>query len=168
MCRCTSDWLVISILQFISILMCHGLLEMLTTHELSSQAATFCVVESCEQKSRCFCKCLVQQKSLLVMGGSIIEFLFFFTGGFGNETLGRSCYCTSCPNNNTSSMHNMFGASVSEVYNIIWCQFDLKIDNVILMIGKRKKKRMVVYRKIIEQKWSVTVKWIYLEMLLIT
>ena len=55
----------------------------------------------------------------------------------------------------TSSMHNMFGASVSEVYNIIWCQFDLKIDNLILMIGKRKKKRMVVYRKIIEQKWSV-------------
>ena len=53
-------------------------------------------------------------------------------------------------------MHNMFGASVSEIYNIIWCQFDLKIDNVILMIGKRKKKRMVVYRKIIEQKWSVT------------
>ena len=43
----------------------------------------------------------------------------------------------------------MFGASVSEVYNIIWCQFDLKIDNLILMIGK-KKKRMVVYRKIIE------------------
>ena len=38
----------------------------------------------------------------------------------------------------TSSMHNMFGASVSEVYNIIWCQFDLKIDNLNLMIGKRK------------------------------
>ena len=34
----------------------------------------------------------------------------------------------------TSSMHNMFGASVSEVYNI-WCQFDLKIDNLILMIS---------------------------------
>ena len=31
-------------------------------------------------------------------------------------------------------MHNMFGASVSEVYNI-WCQFDLKIDNLILMIS---------------------------------
>ena len=28
----------------------------------------------------------------------------------------------------TSSMHNMFGASVSEVYNIIWCQFDLKSE----------------------------------------
>ena len=28
----------------------------------------------------------------------------------------------------TSSMHNMFGASVSEVYNIIRCQFDLKIE----------------------------------------
>ena len=41
----------------------------------------------------------------------------------------------------TSSMHNMFGASVSEVYNIIWCQFDLKIDNLTLMIGKT---RMVV------------------------
>ena len=46
---------------------------------------------------------------------------------------------------NTSSMHNMFGASVSEVYNIIWCQFDLKIDHLILMIGEKKKKRMVVY-----------------------
>ena len=32
----------------------------------------------------------------------------------------------------------MFGASVSEVYNIIWCQFDLKIDNLILMIGKKR------------------------------
>ena len=31
----------------------------------------------------------------------------------------------------TSSMHNMFGASVSEVYDIIWCQLDLKIDNLI-------------------------------------
>ena len=51
-CRCTFDWLVISILQFISIRMCHGLLEMLTTHELSSQAATFCVVESCEWKDQ--------------------------------------------------------------------------------------------------------------------
>ena len=38
----------------------------------------------------------------------------------------------------TSSMHNMFGASVSEVYNIIWCQFDLKIDNLTLMIGKKR------------------------------
>ena len=38
----------------------------------------------------------------------------------------------------TSSMHNMFGASVSEVY-IIWCQFDLKIDNLILMIGEKKR-----------------------------
>ena len=38
----------------------------------------------------------------------------------------------------------MFGASVNEVYNIRWCQFDLKIDNLILMIGK-KKGRMVVY-----------------------
>ena len=37
----------------------------------------------------------------------------------------------------TSSMHNMFGASVSEVYNIIRCQFDLKIDHFILMIGKK-------------------------------
>ena len=46
--------------------------------------------------------------------------------------------------NITSSMHNMFGASVSEVY-IIWCQFDFKIDNLILMIGEKKKKRMVVY-----------------------
>ena len=46
----------------------------------------------------------------------------------------------------TSSMHNMFGASVRKVYNIIWCQFDLKIDHFILMIGqKKKKKRMVVY-----------------------
>ena len=45
----------------------------------------------------------------------------------------------------------MFGTSVREVYNIIWCQFDLKIDNLILMIGKKKKKKeMVVYRKIIE------------------
>ena len=33
----------------------------------------------------------------------------------------------------------MFGASVSEVYNIIWCQFDLKIDNLILMIGGKKR-----------------------------
>ena len=32
----------------------------------------------------------------------------------------------------------MFGASVSEVY-IIWCQFDLKIDNLILMIGEEKR-----------------------------
>ena len=32
----------------------------------------------------------------------------------------------------------MFGASVSEVYNIIWCQFDLKIDNLTLMIGKKR------------------------------
>ena len=32
----------------------------------------------------------------------------------------------------TSSMHNMVGASVSEVYNIIWCQFDLKIDNFLI------------------------------------
>ena len=32
----------------------------------------------------------------------------------------------------TSSMHNMFGASVSEVYNITWCQFDLKIDNLMI------------------------------------
>ena len=31
----------------------------------------------------------------------------------------------------TSSMHNMFGASVSEVYKIIRCQFDLKIDNLL-------------------------------------
>ena len=35
----------------------------------------------------------------------------------------------------TSSMHNMFGASVSEVYKIIRCQFDLKIDN---LIGNKK------------------------------
>ena len=39
--------------------------------------------------------------------------------------------CTM-PLTNTSSMHNMFGASVSEVYNIIWCQFDLKIDNLMI------------------------------------
>ena len=26
------------------VLMCHGLLEMLTTHELSSQVTTFCVI----------------------------------------------------------------------------------------------------------------------------
>ena len=32
----------------------------------------------------------------------------------------------------------MFGASLSEVYNVIWCQFDLKIDNLILMIGKKR------------------------------
>ena len=36
------------------------------------------------------------------------------------------------PNHATSSMHNMFGASVSEVYKITWCQFDLKIDNLMI------------------------------------
>ena len=44
-------------------------------------------------------------------------------------------------------MHNMFGGEREQ--GIIWCQFDLKIDNLILMIEK-KKKSMVVYRKIIE------------------
>ena len=45
----------------------------------------------------------------------------------------------------------MFGASVSEVYNIIWCQIDLKIDNVIEMIGKKKRSEWLYnYRKVIE------------------
>ena len=46
-----------------------------------------------------------------------------------------SCNLEPCRSNKliiTSSMHNMFGASVSEVYNIIWCQFDLKIDNLMV------------------------------------
>ena len=41
----------------------------------------------------------------------------------------------------------MFGASVSEVYNIIWCQFDLKIDNLTLMIGKKRNEWLYNYLK---------------------